>query len=356
MAHIHEARNDLKTKYEQSKIPISQETLREWRIQSVLSGIFLVICAATALYAWINPEFARILIKESPVFIMDILSAVLRFIMDLFNRYPALWVIPIIGFAILWFSHLQYLYLDIFDMIRSLFFPALLVIGLFWVAVWLAVYLIPVFLIILAIRTILRDLYEPRSIETEESRILLAGLEGEKEALSLIKHLGNDCHIYTNLRIPYNGGESETDMIVVSPAGVTVIEVKNHKGLITGDASDDMLAQYKSRRSTEPTKTFHNPIYQVGTHRYRLQGYLRARGIPVSVRRCVLFVNLDAQLSMTDRQGITQEKCPVFLRKDKKILIKYVSKGAVVLSEDALQRTVSTLNALLEAGLNDPTP
>ena len=65
--------------------------------------------------------------------------------------------------------------------------------------------------------------------------ILQAGMAGEYASPDCLAALDDNCYIFTNLHIPHEGKESETD-IVVSPAGITIVEVKNHKGVIRGDS------------------------------------------------------------------------------------------------------------------------
>ena len=219
----------------------------------------------------------------------------------------------------------------------------------------ITLYVLPLILGVFSVLAIivLMSGYEYTGSESDEEQIIRAGLEGEQSALRLMKKLGNDCHVYTNLRIPYDGGESETDLIVVSPAGVTVIEVKNYKGTITGDASDDSLTQIKGRQGD--SKTVQNPIRQVGTHVYRLAGYLRSKGIRTYVRNCVLFVNENAVVDLQDRQGAL-DKCPVFTVTTIKALYTYVSAGETVLNSTYLQRTVDTLNALVDSSFSGEAP
>ena len=79
--------------------------------------------------------------------------------------------------------------------------------------------------------------------DEREMDIRRSGLEGEEAAQGCLSSLGDDCYVFTNLYIPYEGKDSETDILVVSPAGVTIVEVKNHKGVIRGDVSDRKLIQ-----------------------------------------------------------------------------------------------------------------
>lgn len=181
-----------------------------------------------------------------------------------------------------------------------------------------------------------------------QQKALLAGIEGEERALRLLDRLDNDCHVFTNLRVPYQDGVSETDVVVVSPAGITVVEVKNHKNTVMGDLSDEQLIyRHVSRRGKKKDSTFYNPVKQVGTHVYRLANFLRERGFDVHVRRCVLFMNESVTLRLTDRSGIGGE-CPVFLSNSPGFF-RYLTGGEQrdTLGNDTVREIAFTLDRLL---------
>ncbi len=181
-----------------------------------------------------------------------------------------------------------------------------------------------------------------------ELGILKAGVEGEWKALEYLESLPDDCHIYTNLRIPYDGAESETDMVVVTPAGVTIVEVKNYKGTISGDTSDENLVQVKHHRDEDEGHEKYNPFRQVGTHAYRLAGYLRTGGVRTYARTCVFFVNEDVTLRLTDRAHILTSKCPVFKVEDVDRLCHYLQNSDNVFSGRDYQQTLELLNLLVQ--------
>lgn len=124
----------------------------------------------------------------------------------------------------------------------------------------------------------------------ETGDILSAGISGEKNALNLLRGLPDDYHVFANCAIRYKGGSSETDLIVVGPGGVSVVEVKNVKGHITGGCEDHQLDVVKTDQyGIKHEKQLYNPIKQVGTHVYRLAGLMRENGHRAWVRGYVLF-------------------------------------------------------------------
>ena len=356
MAHIHQARNDLELKLEQAKAQRKQkyqihneESRKSDKRWAIAFAILLAVCIIGFIWLVRDIEIGlavRYWVQSKLEIATEYLVAVQwggDWLENAFGRGFFTVIFDIIIWLVLWIPKILLIVLGI---VGAIVMPSVARITLYVLPLILGVFSV------LAI-IVLMSGYEYTGSESDEEQIIRAGLEGEQSALRLMKKLGNDCHVYTNLRIPYDGGESETDLIVVSPAGVTVIEVKNYKGTITGDASDDSLTQIKGRQGD--SKTVQNPIRQVGTHVYRLAGYLRSKGIRTYVRNCVLFVNENAVVDLQDRQGAL-DKCPVFTATTIKALYTYVSAGETVLNSTYLQRTVDTLNALVDSSFSGEAP
>lgn len=138
----------------------------------------------------------------------------------------------------------------------------------------------------------------------KDIEILSAGIEGEERALSAVSSLLPDTYdIYTNCIVSYEGEQSETDMVIIGPMGVCIVEIKNHKGLISGDWSGQRLYQTKEGHDDDE-KDFYNPVKQVGTHVWRLSKVLKDLGINTWVDGCVLFTNNDVKLDVANKNGI----------------------------------------------------
>ncbi|MBQ2724541.1 MAG: NERD domain-containing protein [Clostridia bacterium] len=184
-----------------------------------------------------------------------------------------------------------------------------------------------------------------REAEDRERGILKAGIEGEEKALRIMEHLPGSYHVYTNLIVPYNGKESETDMIVAGPTGVYIVEVKGHKGTITGDWSDENLRQEKDDRS-RTVKTFYNPLKQVGTHVYRLSNAFRQQKISCGwIEGCVLFADDEACLNVTDKAGRQPHVYTYGTRVQLRDFITLNTANSV--SHEQLNRIIAYLNSLL---------
>lgn len=137
-------------------------------------------------------------------------------------------------------------------------------------------------------------------MKEDSYEILRSGMEGEHQMLDMVKQLPRSCHVFVNKYIPHDGHWSETDLILVGPGGVAVVEVKNWSGLVEGDAADDQVSRGDGR-------THYNPVRQVGTHVYRLKNYLLSRGVRVWVVPCVVFVHPKAEPRIT---GTVQQFLP----------------------------------------------
>ena len=157
-----------------------------------------------------------------------------------------------------------------------------------------------------------------------DMRIIKVGLDGEEKALELLSRLGDDCHIYTNLMIPYDGKVSETDIIVAAPHNVTIVEVKNYQDDLVGDWSDEHIVLEAERGDTTHRNEIYNPVRQVATHAYRLSNYLREHNASAKVNRCVFFVNESIYLNQMRDANNALGECPVFERYQLEALLEYV--------------------------------
>lgn len=92
-----------------------------------------------------------------------------------------------------------------------------------------------------------------------------AGVEGEKKIYSCLSNLPPEYIVYRNLLFKTRDGSTEIDILVVSPYGLFVIEVKRFAGKIVG--SDDRHWVQITRSGA--IKPFYSPILQN-------EGHLRA--------------------------------------------------------------------------------
>lgn len=174
--------------------------------------------------------------------------------------------------------------------------------------------------------------------EYNDVEVLRSGLEGETYALKMLSKLSDEYHIFTNTIITYDGKQSETDVIVVGPTGIFIVDVKNYKGTICGGCDDQSLVHIKTKGESEYV---YNPLKQVSTHVYRLANFLRDKGIQCWVNGGVFFTN-DALTLEID--GDT-EQCRKYMHSCLE-LTSWIKENGSSLSEDVVNRIVSCIASL----------
>ncbi|MBQ8869692.1 MAG: NERD domain-containing protein [Oscillospiraceae bacterium] len=134
-----------------------------------------------------------------------------------------------------------------------------------------------------------------------QREISAAGARGEKRVLSLLSRLPNDFYVITDIELVIGHKTAQMDYIIVGPTGVFVVETKNLKGNISGNANDEMLCKTKHfGNGNSETKEFYNPIFQVSTHARLLSQLLIKNGYYNEIATCVYFSH---PLSEVDLRG-----------------------------------------------------
>lgn len=339
MAQIHEAWNEQKDTYQEIRYTPFARFLHSPR-GNRLCLILAAVCLPLFLFFLCNPQIPLALRDKIPMFFANILTALLQMGKGTFFKSLTTLAVSV---GILYFFLRSYFSDFVSFLLHLLVLPLELVV-LFTFSqslVHISAYAFPVLLGIIAISICCETRFNLCIVTpyTEEGWVRKAGVEGEERALNAMRGLGDHCHIYTNLVIPYQGKTSEADMVFVTPSGVTIVEVKNFAGTLSGNICDKNLIH-----NDEET---YNPAAQVETHRWRMSGYLREQGIRIPVQRCVFFVNPKLRLHLQSTQDASQA-CPVFTARDKKALSAYVD-GDPRCPEAALSRTLHALDALVAA-------
>lgn len=115
---------------------------------------------------------------------------------------------------------------------------------------------------------------------------------GEEHARNNLMRLSNDYTILCDVLIEVDGKKSQLDFVVVGQTGIFVNEIKNLNGSITGREEDQQWRQDKvGRQGGNYSKSFYNPVKQVGTHVYRLSKLLQSHRINVWIQGVVYFTN-----------------------------------------------------------------
>jgi len=125
--------------------------------------------------------------------------------------------------------------------------------------------------------------------------LLRSGAAGENHVLSILSKLPDQFCIFNQVIIPNpraKRGFNEIDFVVIGDSALIIVEVKNHKGHVTGNESDyDWNIQKIGRRGTPYEITMYNPLKQVKNQFYALQNYFKSNGLSTSIIPIVVFTN-----------------------------------------------------------------
>lgn len=159
-------------------------------------------------------------------------------------------------------------------------------------------------------------------------RKLNAGLEGEKRAQDILRHLSNRYTVIHNLQIEFEGKHSEVDSLVISQQGVFIVEVKNHVGVITGNAKDETWVQdhHGNKRDMK------NPLKQLNYQRYIVSSILKENGIYILVDGCIL---------MPSAQFVYVDSHKIVMNEDD--LLKMIQSKKTILSKEDMNRIIKVL-------------
>ena len=134
--------------------------------------------------------------------------------------------------------------------------------------------------------------------------ILNSGRNGEKNLYKAVKKLEGNNIIFVNLPIRYKRGRSEVDMLIISPKGVVIIEVKNHSGTISGNWRAEKWVQQKFYRNGKTTSVeMDNPIKQMRRQRDIVKSIFNAAGEDVWVDTVLFFSNPSVRLKLNLREN-----------------------------------------------------
>ncbi len=150
--------------------------------------------------------------------------------------------------------------------------------------------MIPAFIIFLIFLLII--LFRVTGLKGYESPEKRAGRIGEQISHVIIKEvLKGDDVLLSNVRVCYDGKETELDNVVINNRGVFIIEVKNWSGDLIGDEEDyDWIKNKYTPAGNFYHKTVKNPIKQVERQIYILANYLKEYGVRVWVEGYVFFL------------------------------------------------------------------
>ena len=170
--------------------------------------------------------------------------------------------------------------------------------------------------------------------------ILKYGKKTEKLVSKLLKEVFGGRNLYVNILLPYLRSKgtkyAEIDDLIITKAGIFVIEVKGQKGHIT-NGSGERWIQQKNYNITE----FYNPFMQNETHIQILREILQKENIhSVPIYNIVVFVSNEVTFQYKRNLPLSPEEMikfikdknvnrflnPVEISNIKKVLKKYAKK------------------------------
>ncbi len=164
--------------------------------------------------------------------------------------------------------------------------------------------------------------------------VLQSGLDGENAAAKkLTKQLPRDCIVCQNFTVKC-GPTAEFDVIAVTPQGVSVIEVKNQAGKISGRADAQYWHHTRSGKGGSVIeKQMPNAIIQNSRQVQVIKNVLSREGISAQVKGCVYFSNSYISVSVSGANVFTSEKA----------LIGFVQKGKSELSRQNIKQIAEAI-------------
>lgn len=174
------------------------------------------------------------------------------------------------------------------------------------------------------------------------------GVVGEKQMRAVSAKLPPKYTIITNIELFHEGKSVLYDSIIVGPAGIYVVEVKNMNGRVVGHASEYELTQHKvGRNGGHYSKDVKNPIRAVAFQTHLLSTLLKHHNIGAWVSGMVFFSNRTARVKISGSQ------IPIFVmgergaKRLKQYLIEQESKTQP-LSEQAQKKVIGLLTGQVQ--------
>ena len=152
----------------------------------------------------------------------------------------------------------------------------------------------------------------------------LCGAEGEDMALGVgtvlpgsLTTLPDDYTVFNQVIVPNGKSFRELDFVVIGPNGIFAIEVKHHRGEISGKETDLTWCQRKrSRAGNTYEQDLRNPVGQLKGAIHALKQRLKAQGIHPWIQGIVVFTHPECSLSLgeTSVPVLRLESLAAFIR------------------------------------------
>jgi hypothetical protein len=130
-------------------------------------------------------------------------------------------------------------------------------------------------------------------------KIKYAGYKGEKISKKVFKGLSKEYKVFHNVRFTLDGKRTEIDCLIVSRAGLFIVEVKNYKGILRGSDQGTWTQTKVTKNSNLYTNEIRNPITQVSGQIHALSKYLKRNKQRAWIDGFVLFTHPQCDLKVS---------------------------------------------------------
>lgn len=118
------------------------------------------------------------------------------------------------------------------------------------------------------------------NFSSNQFKKLNVGIKGEKKAQDILDSLPSSYKRFSNITINYNDQQCEIDSLIISSRGISIVEVKNYRGYLSGDENDlQWVHQKVSSKGNTYETSVRNPIKQVKRQAYILSQLLKDNDI-----------------------------------------------------------------------------
>lgn len=174
-----------------------------------------------------------------------------------------------------------------------------------------------------------------------QKQIIESGDRGEhkvQKVLSSLEKPNSRYKVYHNIKLgPDLEHTNEYDTVVIGPNGIFHIETKNYGGerggIIDVDSNDNWILHKKSGYS----KIITNPVGQVDSHEYRLQGFLmKVVGVKNLPTQGIIVLSCDRITLRFNKKP--ESEIPILNRHELVEYIKNYNKGKVILYSRTIKK------------------
>lgn len=149
------------------------------------------------------------------------------------------------------------------------------------------------------------------NLSLNQFKRLNIGIKGERKAKDILDLLPHSYKKFSNVKINYNGQQCEIDFLIISSRGISIVEVKNYRGYLSGEENDSQLVHKKvSAKGNTYETTVRNPIKQVKRQAYILSQLLKDNHIRCWIDSYVFVMGCQCDVNstkiFTDRRDLLE--------------------------------------------------